>query len=93
MQSPQRRTDTLVTARSDALRHITERERDVLEALRGRRTNREIAHQLVIGIRTVETHVSSLLHQLWADDRRELEQIAFDLDPGRVARRPVAGVR
>lgn len=55
---------------------ITTREREVLELLRSRRTNAEIADQLFISVRTVESHVSSMITKLEAKDRHELAELA-----------------
>ncbi len=55
---------------------VTRREADVLEALALRLPNREIAERLVLSVRTVESHVSSLLAKLQAADRNELATIA-----------------
>jgi predicted ATPase/DNA-binding CsgD family transcriptional regulator len=51
---------------------ISEREAEVLDALVEHLTNAQIARQLHISVRTVESHVSSLLRKLGAADRREL---------------------
>jgi DNA-binding CsgD family transcriptional regulator len=51
---------------------VTPREAEVLEALAERLTNAEIAERLVISMRTVESHVSSLLRKLGESDRRSL---------------------
>lgn len=48
---------------------LTPRERVVLELVRRRWTNAEIAAELVVSVRTVETHVSSLLRKLGVDRR------------------------
>ncbi|HYT78087.1 MAG TPA: protein kinase [Actinomycetota bacterium] len=55
---------------------VTERERDVLALLGRRLTNREIAGRLFISIRTVESHVSSLLTKLGVENRRALAELA-----------------
>jgi len=52
--------------------NLTPRETVVLALLRRRWTNAEIAAELVVSVRTVETHVSSLLRKLGAPDRRSL---------------------
>ena len=51
---------------------LTARERAVLELVQQRWSNAEIADYLVVSVRTVETHVSSLLRKLGAADRRAL---------------------
>jgi non-specific serine/threonine protein kinase len=51
---------------------VTAREREVLRLLGERLTNSEIADRLFISIRTVESHVSSLLTKLGAANRRAL---------------------
>lgn len=48
----------------------------MLDLVRRRWTNAEIAAELVISERTVETHVSSLLRKLGAPDRRALSRMA-----------------
>jgi DNA-binding NarL/FixJ family response regulator len=50
---------------------ISVREAEVLNALGEHLTNAQIAQQLHISVRTVESHVSSLLRKLGAADRRE----------------------
>jgi predicted ATPase/DNA-binding CsgD family transcriptional regulator len=61
--------DTVATVDSTT---ISEREAEVLNALGERLTNAQIAQKLHISVRTVESHVSSLLRKLGAADRREL---------------------
>ena len=51
---------------------LSAREAEVLAALGEHRTNAAIARQLHISVRTVESHVSSLLRKLGAADRHEL---------------------
>ena len=55
---------------------LSAREAEVLEALGEHHTNAEIARQLHISVRTVESHVSSLLRKLDARDRRDLASMA-----------------
>lgn len=61
---------------ADVRSTLTPRERAVLELVRQRWTNAEIAEELVVSVRTVETHVSSLLRKLGAADRRALGRAA-----------------
>jgi predicted ATPase/DNA-binding CsgD family transcriptional regulator len=63
---------------------ISPREAEVLAALGEHLTNAEIAARLVISIRTVESHVSSLLRKLRAADRRALAALAGEVRPGSV---------
>ena len=51
---------------------VSAREAEVLDALGDHLTNAEIAQRLHISVRTVESHVSSLLRKLGAADRRGL---------------------
>jgi predicted ATPase/DNA-binding CsgD family transcriptional regulator len=61
---------------SVAVDGLSQREAEVLDALADRLTNAEIAARLFISVRTVESHVSSLLRKLGATDRRALADIA-----------------
>lgn len=62
----------MATAANEAHEQLTPREREVLELLKLRLTNREIADRLVIDERTVGTHVAHVLHKLGYRDRYEL---------------------
>ena len=55
---------------------MSAREAEVLAAVSEHLTNAEIAARLFISVRTVESHVSSLLRKLQVADRRELAQTA-----------------
>ncbi len=54
---------------------LTAREAEVFALLQRRLTNAEIADQLFVSVRTVETHVSSVLRKFGASDRRALSVI------------------
>ena len=58
---------------------MSAREAEVLAAVSEHLTNAEIAGRLFISVRTVESHVSSLLRKLQVADRRELAQAAADV--------------
>ncbi len=55
---------------------VSEREAEVLELVAERATNAEIAARLFVSVRTVESHVSSLLRKLDVPDRRALARVA-----------------
>ncbi|WP_433725309.1 LuxR C-terminal-related transcriptional regulator [Nocardia sp. CA-129566] len=58
---------------------ISDRESEVLTLIGQHRSNAEIGAQLYISVRTVETHVSSLLRKVGVPDRRALAQRAAEL--------------
>ena len=55
---------------------ISEREAEVLAAVGAHLSNAQIARRLHISVRTVESHVSSLLRKLGVADRRKLAELA-----------------
>jgi predicted ATPase/DNA-binding CsgD family transcriptional regulator/tetratricopeptide (TPR) repeat protein len=71
---------------------VSRREAEVLDALGARLTNAQIASRLHISIRTVESHVSSLLRKYGVADRRELAALAETVaaPSGEVAGLPTA---
>ena len=62
------------TGRGGGLEGLSPRENDVLRMLADGLTDREIAAALVISPRTVETHVSNILHKLNVRKRAEAAQ-------------------
>jgi predicted ATPase/DNA-binding CsgD family transcriptional regulator len=58
---------------------VTEREAEVLALVGEHLTNAEIARRLFISVRTVESHVSSLLRKLDLTDRRAVAELAASL--------------
>jgi NarL family two-component system response regulator LiaR len=50
---------------------LTNREREVLALIGQGKSNKEIAEQLHIGIKTVKTHVSHILEKLEVEDRTQ----------------------
>jgi predicted ATPase/DNA-binding CsgD family transcriptional regulator len=84
---------TLDTGRMESpILGVTDREHDVLRLVAGHLTNAEIAEQLFLSVRTVESHVSSLIRKLGVTDRRGLVRRADELGllrRGRAGRWPV----
>jgi len=67
------------SAESGRAPSLSQRERQVLEMLARGHTNREIAHQLSLSTKTVETHRSRLGDKLGLHTRAELVRLALDL--------------
>jgi predicted ATPase/DNA-binding CsgD family transcriptional regulator len=70
---------------------VTDRERDVVVLVAGHLTNLEIAERLSLSVRTVESHVSSVIRKLGVSDRRALARRARELgllSPRRLDRWP-----
>jgi DNA-binding NarL/FixJ family response regulator len=57
---------------------LTDRELEVLIAVAGGRSNREICDDLHMGYGTVKTHVSHLLTKLACRDRAQLVMFAYE---------------
>ena len=57
---------------------LTDRERDVLRRIALGHTNAEIAGQLYLSVRTVETHRAHIQHKLSRSSRAELVQYALE---------------
>ena len=60
----------------DEIDRLTPREREVMRLIARGYTYREVATELVLSIKTVETHVSAVLRKLQLSDRRELAKWA-----------------
>jgi predicted ATPase/DNA-binding CsgD family transcriptional regulator len=72
---------------------VSAREAEVLAALAEHLTNAEIGERLFISVRTVESHVSSLLRKLQVDDRRALAAIAAPPTRSGLSGRPVVAAQ
>lgn len=66
------------TVRSQGLDSLTERETEVLTLVAHGLSNGEIATALTISIKTVKTHIGSLLAKLHARDRAQLVIVAYE---------------
>lgn len=60
------------------LEQLTEREREVLRLIARGYTYREIGHELFISVKTVESHVSSVLRKLQLSTRHQLTRWATE---------------
>jgi predicted ATPase/DNA-binding CsgD family transcriptional regulator len=71
---------------------VSEREAEVLSALSEHLSNAQIASRMHISIRTVESHVSSLLRKFQVEDRRALADLApaSQVRQGELTGRPMA---
>ena len=58
------------------MEQVSDREREVLDALRDGLTNAQIASRFHVSVRTVESHVSALLRKTGASDRKALAALA-----------------
>ena len=62
----------------DDLDRLTEREREVMRLIARGYAYKEVARELFISVKTVETHVSSVLRKLQLSSRHELTRWASD---------------
>ncbi len=62
---------------ADDLEMLTTREREVLQLLAEGRSNREIAAELSISVKTVETHRSNMMNKLGLSSKTELVKYAL----------------
>ena len=67
-----------VAAVDEDLDRLTEREREVMRLIARGYAYKEVAKELFISIKTVETHMSSVLRKLQLSSRHELTQWASD---------------
>ncbi|MGH2494891.1 MAG: helix-turn-helix transcriptional regulator [Ktedonobacteraceae bacterium] len=78
LRLPRPRSLTPRRATSQAFGGLTEREREVALLLAEGKSNREIAERLVVGIRTVEVHVSNILSKLGFTSRAQIAVWAYE---------------
>lgn len=75
---PRTRSPTPLRAAKQAYDGITARERDVAALVAQGRSNREIAEMLVLGERTVETHISNIFIKLGCTSRAQIAAWAVE---------------
>ena len=66
----------VVDEAEDALDALSPREREVMRLIARGYTYREVARDLVLSVKTIETHVSSVLRKLQLSNRHELAKWA-----------------
>jgi two-component system response regulator FixJ len=59
------------------MERLTPREREVLEPILGGKTNKEIAHQLGVSLRAVESHRARVMERMQANSVAELVQMVL----------------
>ena len=69
-------TGEVVDDAEDALDVLSPREREVMRLIARGYTYREVARELVLSVKTVETHVSAVLRKLQLSNRHELAKWA-----------------
>ena len=74
----QRRTGAVPPGLDPELDQLSPREREVLRLIARGYTYKEVARDLTISAKTVETHVSSVLRKLQLSTRHELTRWATD---------------
>jgi DNA-binding CsgD family transcriptional regulator len=57
---------------------LTEREREVVALIARGKSNREIAHEMTVGVKTVETYVTRILNKLGFDSRVQIATWAVE---------------
>ena len=67
-----------ISAVDEDLDRLTEREREVMRLIARGYSYKEVAKELFISIKTVETHMSSVLRKLQLSSRHELTKWASD---------------
>jgi DNA-binding NarL/FixJ family response regulator len=77
---PRRRRAAAALPEPLASHGVTAREAEVLRLLGEGLSNAAIAERLYLSVRTVETHVSSLLSKLQADGRGQLTALSATID-------------
>jgi len=75
---PQKRPLTPGRAAKEAFGGLTAREREVATLIAEEKSNREIAEILIVGERTIETHVANIMFKLGVQSRRQVRAWAVE---------------
>jgi len=75
---PQKRPLTPGRAAKEAFGGLTAREREVATLIAEEKSNREIAEILIVGERTIETHVANIMFKLGVQSRRQIRAWAVE---------------
>jgi DNA-binding CsgD family transcriptional regulator len=75
-----RRSQTAGGSGGDGVHALTKRELEIARRIVDRRTNRQIAEELFLSPKTVETHIRNIFAKLGADSRVEVAQIVERAD-------------
>ena len=81
-------TDATLCQAINNVRHLTDRERQVLALLPTGLSNRQIARHLCISERTVKEHLSQILAKLVVNSRARAAVVAFAIAHDRIAPGP-----
>ena len=66
---------------------LTDRELEIGRLLTIGQSNREIAAELVVSVRTVESHVHHMTRKIGAKNRQDVKEFVLSLDPALYGRR------
>ena len=76
---PREKSVTASRVAKEAFGGLTEREREVAALIAQGKSNREIADELVVSYRTVETHVGTILSKLAFSSRAQIAVWAVEI--------------
>ena len=78
-QEERKNTDRLETQFAERMAHLTQREKEVMQAVVNGKHNRDIAAELGISVRTVEVHKAHMMSKLGVNGIPQLVRISLGL--------------